>query len=46
MIDLVRETQSENEHINHDIRQAREVVERSSGEFQRMVGDFEKLVTS
>ena len=42
MIDLVRETQSENEHINHDIRQAREVVERSSGEFQRMVGDFEK----
>jgi methyl-accepting chemotaxis protein len=42
MISLVRETQSENEVINHDIRQTRQVVERSSGEFQRMVGDFER----
>lgn len=42
MISLVRETQSENEVINHDIQQTRQVVERSSGEFQRMVGDFER----
>lgn len=42
MISLVRETQNENEVINHDIRQTRQVVERSSGEFQRMVGDFER----
>src|SRR5574343_23032 len=42
MISLVRETQSENEVINHDILQTRQVVERSSGEFQRMVGDFER----
>ena len=42
MIDLVRETQSENEVINNDIRQTREVVERSSGEFQQMVGNFER----
>ena len=42
MIALVRETQSENEVINHDIQQTRKVVERSSGEFQRMVGDFER----
>ena len=42
MIALVRETQNENELINHDIRQTRQVVERSSAEFQRMVGDFER----
>ena len=42
MIALVRETQNENELINHDIRQTRQVVERSSDEFQRMVGDFER----
>ncbi len=42
MIDLVRETQKENEVINGDIRQTRTVVERSSDEFQRMVGDFER----
>ncbi|HOI51247.1 MAG TPA: methyl-accepting chemotaxis protein, partial [Azonexus sp.] len=42
MIDLVRETQRENEVINGDIRQAREVVERSSGDFQQMVGNFER----
>jgi methyl-accepting chemotaxis protein len=41
MISLVRDTQSENEVINTDIRRTREAVERSSGEFQRMVGDFE-----
>ncbi|WP_306604329.1 methyl-accepting chemotaxis protein [Azonexus sp.] len=42
MIDLVRETQRENEVINTDIRQTREVVERSSDEFQRMVGNFDR----
>ncbi|HEX6735356.1 MAG TPA: methyl-accepting chemotaxis protein [Azonexus sp.] len=42
MIALVRETQTENEVINSDIRQTRMAVERSSGEFQRMVGDFER----
>ena len=42
MISLVRETQLENEGINTDIRQTRQVVERSSVEFERMVGDFER----
>jgi len=42
MISLVQETQSENETINTDIRQTRVVVERSSMEFNRMVGDFER----
>ena len=41
MISLVRETQIENEVINIDIRQTREVVERSSDQFRQMVGDFE-----
>jgi methyl-accepting chemotaxis protein len=41
MISLVQETQSENEVINVDIRQTREVVERSSDQFRQMVGDFE-----
>ena len=42
MIDLVRETQRENDIINGDIRLTREVVERSSAEFQEMVGNFER----
>lgn len=42
MISLVQETQSENEIINADIRQTRDVVERSSGAFSSMVGDFER----
>lgn len=42
MINLVRETQRENELINTDIRQTREVVERSSNEFERMVGNFDR----
>lgn len=40
MIALVRETQSENEVINADIRQTRLVVEHSSEEFDQMVGNF------
>jgi methyl-accepting chemotaxis protein len=39
---LVRDTQAENDLINADIRQTREVVERSSEEFQSMVTDFER----
>ncbi|WP_374343391.1 methyl-accepting chemotaxis protein [Azonexus sp.] len=42
MISLVRETQTENQVINDDIGQTRQVVERSSVEFRRMVGDFER----
>ena len=41
MIALVQDTQSENDMINVDIRQTREVVERSSEQFRQMVGDFE-----
>lgn len=46
MISLVHETQSETEVINVDIRQTREVVERSSDQFRQMVGDFEEPATS
>ncbi|MBS1161727.1 MAG: methyl-accepting chemotaxis sensory transducer [Proteobacteria bacterium] len=42
MTDLVKETQLENELINSDIRQTRDVVTRSSEEFRKMVGDFEQ----
>jgi len=42
MIDLVRETRSENEVINADIQQTRAVVERTSGQFREMVSDFER----
>ena len=42
MISLVRDTQNENEIINKDILETRHIVERSSAEFQRMVGDFER----
>ncbi len=42
MINLVRETQAENEVINADIGMTREVVERSSGQFRKMVEDFEQ----
>jgi len=41
MISLVKNTQSENDIINDDIHQTREVVERSSEQFRLMVGDFE-----
>ncbi|MDP3440453.1 MAG: methyl-accepting chemotaxis protein [Azonexus sp.] len=42
MIDLVHETQNENQMINKDICQTREVVERSSDQFKIMVSDFER----
>ena len=41
MISLVQDTQTENEVINLDISQTRQVVERSSDQFRQMVGDFE-----
>lgn len=41
MISLVKNTQSENDIINDDIHQTRQVVERSSEQFRLMVGDFE-----
>ncbi len=42
MIELVRETQRENEVINSDIRLTRQVVERSSDQFKAMLNDFEQ----
>ena len=42
MIELVRETQAENDVINSDIGQTRTVVERSADEFKIMVQDFER----
>jgi methyl-accepting chemotaxis protein len=41
MIGLVRETQAENQIINADIIQTRDVVQKSSVQFQQMVSDFE-----
>ncbi len=41
MTGLVKDTQSENELINADIRETRAVVERSAEEFRKMVTDFE-----
>ncbi len=40
MIHLVKDTQRENAVINADIELTRDVVQRSSGQFQEMVGDF------
>ncbi|HEX8964460.1 MAG TPA: methyl-accepting chemotaxis protein [Rhodocyclaceae bacterium] len=42
MTTLVKDTQTENEAINSDIRETREVVERSADEFRKMVNDFER----
>ena len=42
MIELVRETQRENEVINGDIRLTRQVVEHSSEQFKAMLSDFEQ----
>ena len=41
MISLVKDTMSENEVINADIKQTREVVDKSSSQFRVMVADFE-----
>lgn len=41
MIDLVTHTRSENEVINVNVKQTKEVVERSAQQFGEMVSDFE-----
>ncbi len=41
MIGLVANTRAENEVINADVRQTRDVVERSAAQFKTMVGEFE-----
>jgi len=41
MIELVRDTRAENELINESVMQTRGVVERSAGQFEQMVIDFE-----
>ena len=41
MIALVQNTRSENDEINADVHQTREVVTRSAEQFKHMVGSFE-----
>ncbi len=41
MLELVSETRNENEVINADVLQTREVVDRSATQFGYMVGEFE-----
>lgn len=41
MIDLVSHTRAENEVINQDVTQTRDVVDRSAKQFAFMVGEFE-----
>ncbi|WP_035056982.1 methyl-accepting chemotaxis protein [Andreprevotia chitinilytica] len=41
MLSQVAETLSETELINHDAKLTHEVVERASGQFAKMMGDFE-----
>ncbi len=45
MLDLVANTRSENEVINADVLQTREVVDRSARQFEHMVGEFETTGT-
>jgi methyl-accepting chemotaxis protein len=42
MLTQVKNTRAENDEINVDVQHAREVVDRSAGQFQGMVGDFER----
>lgn len=42
MLSQVKNTRTENDEINEDVQHTREVVGRSSGQFQVMVGDFER----
>ncbi len=42
MLTQVRNTRAENDEINVDVQHTREVVGRSAGQFQGMVGDFER----
>jgi methyl-accepting chemotaxis protein len=41
MLSQVKSTRAENDEINIDVQHTRDVVGRSSGQFQKMVGDFE-----
>ncbi len=41
MLSQVKNTRAENDEINIDVQHTREVVGRSSAQFQKMVGDFE-----
>ena len=42
MLDLVGETRAENDVINSDVEQTRDVVTRSAAQFEHMVGEFER----
>ncbi|HEY6898430.1 MAG TPA: methyl-accepting chemotaxis protein [Rhodocyclaceae bacterium] len=42
MLDLVSNTRAENDEINADMQQTREVVTRSASQFETMVDDFER----
>jgi methyl-accepting chemotaxis protein len=42
MLDLVGETRAENDVINGDVEQTRDVVTRSAEQFEHMVGEFER----
>ncbi len=42
MLELVGETRAENEVINDDVEQTRDVVTRSATQFEHMVGEFER----
>ncbi|WP_148715931.1 methyl-accepting chemotaxis protein [Chitinolyticbacter meiyuanensis] len=42
MLSQVSETQQETQQITHDAKLTHEVVEKASGQFARMMGDFER----
>jgi methyl-accepting chemotaxis protein len=42
MLELVGETRAENDVINDDVEQTRDVVTRSAAQFEHMVGEFER----
>ncbi|MBV2264899.1 MAG: methyl-accepting chemotaxis protein [Thauera sp.] len=42
MLELVGDTRAENEVINDDVEQTRDVVTRSATQFEHMVGEFER----
>ena len=42
MLELVGETRAENDVINEDVEQTRDVVTRSAAQFEHMVGEFER----
>ena len=45
MLSIVSEARKENEQINQDVRQTRDVVVRSSDQFRNMVGELENTST-